>query len=84
MSHIKKFKFLKGYSNNINSHVNIVSPRTSIVMSSWYGFREPLVDFTNGVLSQITPIELTTPNPRIMMTRNPPPLSDSRIIIHNP
>ena len=65
MSHIKKFKFLKGYSNNINDRVIIISPRTSIVMSSWYGFRVPSVDFTNGVLSQITPIELTTPNTRV-------------------
>lgn len=81
MSHIKKFKFLKGYSNNINDRVNIVSPRTSDVLSLQCGLRTPSLNLNDGLLSQITPIELTSPNTRMMMTRNPSPLSDSTITI---
>lgn len=84
MSHIKNFKLLKGYSNNIDSRVNIASPRTSNVMSLWHGSREPLLNLNDGLLSRISSIELTTPNPRMMITSNPSPLGDSRIIIHNP
>lgn len=83
MSHIKKFKFLKGYSNNINNRVNIVSPRTSVVTSSWPDPRMISHDFNDGLLSQITRNELTLPDPRIMMNRNPSPLSDSTITIHS-
>ena len=80
MSHIKKFKFLKGYSNNINSRVNIVSPRTSDVLSLQCGLRTPSLNLNDGLLSQITPIELTSPNTRGRSFINPSPLGDSRIV----
>lgn len=82
MSHIKKFKFLKGYSNNINSRVNIVSPRTSDVMSLQSSLRTPSLNLNDGLLSQIIPIELTSPNTREMLFRNHFLLSDSIITIH--
>lgn len=82
MSHIKKFKFLKGYSNNINDCVNIISPRTSNVMPSWYASSGQLRILNDGLLSQITPIELTSPNTREMLFRNHFLLSDSIITIH--
>lgn len=80
MPHIKKFKFLKGYSNNINDRVNIISPRTSNVMPLWYDSSGQLRNLNDGLLSQITPIELTSPNTRVRLFINPFPLGDSRIV----